>query len=103
MISISKERLESLEKLERELPMLIENAILDYKKNKLKKLHENDKNNPQSVNIRVKRYVEKHKDEINARRREKRKQKKEQLSDVATEVVENTTLAESSINELTTS
>ena len=80
MISISKERLESLEKLERELPTLIENAILDYKKNKLKKLHEKDKSNPESVNIRVKRYVEKHKDEINARRREKRKQKKEQAS-----------------------
>ena len=39
------------------------------------------------MNLRVKRYVEKHKDEINARRREKRKQKKEQASETQGSVI----------------
>jgi hypothetical protein len=53
---------------------MIEKAIQDHKKEKLKLLHQRDKLDPSLVNIRVKRYAMKHKDEINAKRREKRKQ-----------------------------
>ena len=76
IVHISVERLRQLEELESNLPKKIENAIAEYKKSNLKRLHERDKADPKSVNLRVKRYVEKHKDEINAKRREKRKQKK---------------------------
>ena len=41
-------------------------------------LHDKDKENPGAVNIRVKRYNERHKEEINARRRAKRKLEKEE-------------------------
>ena len=75
-ILISAERLQALEKLESKLPNMIETAIIDYKKDKLKKLHEKDKLDPAAVNIRVKRYALKHKDEINAKRRLKREEKK---------------------------
>ena len=51
-------------------------AIAEHKRNNLKRLHEKDKTDPKSVNIRVRRYAEKHKDEINAKRREKRRLKK---------------------------
>ena len=76
LVLICTERLKALELLEQNLPAMIEAAILEHKKNNLKKLHERDKIDPASVNLRVKRYVLKHKEEINARRREKRKLKK---------------------------
>jgi len=76
VVQVSYERLRELEALEAGLPQKIENAIAEYKKNSLKRLHERDKADPKSVNLRVKRYVEKHKEEINAKRREKRKMKK---------------------------
>ena len=76
IVRISMDRLRQLEEIESNLPKKIENAIAEYKKSNLKRLHERDKADPKSVNLRVKRYVEKHKDEINAKRREKRKQKK---------------------------
>ena len=76
LILISAERLKELEKLESKLPNMIETAIIDYKKEKLKKLHEKDKLDPAAVNLRVKRYALKHKDEINAKRRLKREEKK---------------------------
>lgn len=72
LIMISIERLKKLELLESTLPEMIESAIQGYKKNKLKMLHEKDKLNPEAVNLRVKRYNERHKDEINARRKAKR-------------------------------
>ena len=53
---------------------MIEKAIQDHKKEKLKLLHERDKLDPSLVNLRVKRYAMKHKDEINAKRRAKRKE-----------------------------
>ena len=76
-VSISKERLEMLELLEKNLPCMIQSAIDNYKKDKLKLLHEKDKLDPTLVNERVKRYAKKHKDTINAKRREKRKEIKE--------------------------
>lgn len=75
-VEISYERLAKLEALEASLPTLIQNAILEYKKSNLRRLHEKDKANPENVNKRVKRYAEKHKDEINAKRREKRRLQK---------------------------
>jgi hypothetical protein len=75
-ILICAERLKQLELLEQKLPSLITEAIAEHQRNKLRILHERDKQNPQSVNLRVKRYNERHKDEINAKRRNKRKEEK---------------------------
>lgn len=75
-VSISAERLKVLEALEASIPSMIEKAILEYKKSNLKKLHERDKANPAAINMRVKRYVERHREEINRKRREKRLQMK---------------------------
>jgi len=71
-ITISKKRLEELEDLERNLEKKIQEAILNNKKESLKRLHEKDKINPNAVKLRIKRYNEKNKDKINERRREKR-------------------------------
>lgn len=68
IIGVRRERLSSLELLEESIPSIIEKAIQDYKKDKLKKLHENDKKNPAAVNARVKRYNAKNKEKINAKR-----------------------------------
>ena len=76
-VLICSERLKKLELLEMQLPNLIEAAINEHKINKLKMLHEKDKQNPGAVNIRVKRYNERHKEEINAKRRAKRLLEKE--------------------------
>ena len=75
-ISISLERLKELEALEASIPSIIENAIKEYKNSNLQKLHERDKLNPTGINMRVKRYAERHRDEINRKRREKRKNEK---------------------------
>lgn len=75
-VQIPLERLKFLEEIEANLPKQIEMAIAEHKRNNLKRLHEKDKTDPKSVNIRVRRYAEKHKDEINAKRREKRRLKK---------------------------
>jgi len=75
-VTISLERLQMLEEMERNLPQMIKDAIEQHKKEKLKLLHEKDKLDPKSVNARVKRYAQKHKDEINAKRRAKREEQK---------------------------
>lgn len=85
LVEISAERLRALEALEARLPSMIEAAILEYKKNNLKRLHEKDKLDPTSANLRVKRYAEKHRDEINAKRREKRRLKKLEASATSSE------------------
>jgi hypothetical protein len=83
LIHISIERLQELESLESSIPSMIENAIAEYKKSNLKKLHERDKANPSAINLRVKRYVERHREEINRKRREKRlEQKKKEQEEV---------------------
>lgn len=76
LVPISEERLRALEALEADLPSRIESAVKEYKLNALKRLHERDKQNPAAVNLRAKRYAERHRDEINARRRAKRAEKK---------------------------
>ena len=76
MVPITTDRLKTLEALEASLPDLIQTAILEYKKSNLRRLHEKDKANPENVNKRVKRYAEKHREEINAKRREKRRLQK---------------------------
>ena len=75
-VLICSERLRQLELLESNMPKLITEAIAEHQRNKLRILHERDKQNPQSVNLRVKRYNERHRDEINAKRRNKRKEEK---------------------------
>ena len=90
MIEISKQRLAELEKLEQDLPTLIEKAILEHKKSNLKRLHEKDKNDPNSVKLRVKRYIAKHRDEINAKRREKRRLKSEAKNNDGSSVISTT-------------
>jgi hypothetical protein len=75
LILIPKERLIALEILEQSIPTLIEKAMNDYKKAKLKMLHDKDKLNPAGVNARVKRYNERNKDKINERRLMKRNQR----------------------------
>jgi len=75
-VLICVERLHKLELLEKNLPTLISEAIAEHQRNKLRILHERDKQNPQSVNLRVKRYNERHKEEINAKRRNKRREEK---------------------------
>ncbi len=76
-VEISVERLRQLEQLEASIPQLVEAAIKQYKQEKLRTLHEKDKQNPTAANMRARRYAEKHRDEINARRREKRRAAKE--------------------------
>lgn len=80
-ILISSARLHELESLEKNLPKMIEEAILENKKRNLKLLHEKDKSNPESVNLRVKRYALRHKETLTARRRSKREQIKKLLGD----------------------
>lgn len=76
-VCISIERLKELETLEASIPSMIEKAVHEYKTNNLKKLHERDKANPAAINLRVKRYFERHRDEINKKRREKRLEEKQ--------------------------
>lgn len=77
IVSVSLERYKELEALEAKLPQLIEEAVKEYKKSNLEKLHERDKANPAAVNARVKRYAERHREEINRRLREKRQLEKQ--------------------------
>jgi hypothetical protein len=87
LVEISVERFEELEKLERSLPDLIAKAIADSKRENLRKLHEKDKNNPEAVRNRVKRYIQKNRDKINEKRRERRKQKLLEGTEPVSEIV----------------
>lgn len=71
-VTISKKRFEELEELERKLPLLLEEARTAYKACRLQQLREKDKADLNLVRARVRRYAEKHRDTINARRRQKR-------------------------------
>jgi hypothetical protein len=77
LVSVSSDRYAELEALEKSVPDRIKEAIAQYKKESLKKLHERDKADPESVKLRMQRYIAKNRDKINERRREKRR--KEQL------------------------
>ena len=58
-VMISASHLKELQEMEKNLPRLIDEAVKEYKKAALEKLHERDRSNPATVNARVKRYVEK--------------------------------------------
>jgi hypothetical protein len=75
-VVISTERLKQLEQIESAIPNMIELALKEYKQNALKRLHEKDKLNPEAVNIRAKRYAQKNREMLNAKRREKRRLEK---------------------------
>ncbi len=75
-VIISSERLKQLEQIESSIPSMIEMALKEYKQNALKRLHEKDKLNPEAVNIRAKRYAQKNREMLNAKRREKRRLEK---------------------------
>lgn len=77
LVSVPSDRYAELEALERSVPEKIQEAIASYKKESLRKLHERDKSDPESVKLRMQRYIAKNRDKINERRREKRR--KEQL------------------------
>ena len=79
LVEVCAERFAKLEELEKNLPEIIKKAIIDYKNENLRKLHERDKNNPEAVKNRVKKYISKNKDKINEKRREKRKEKTEDI------------------------
>ena len=82
LVSVSSDRYAELEALENSIPDKIKEAIAQYKKESLKKLHERDKADPESVKLRMQRYIAKNRDKINERRREKRR--KEQLESAVT-------------------
>jgi hypothetical protein len=75
-VEVSAERLHELEKLESDLPRMIEEALKEYKQAALKRLHEKDKANPEAVNLRARRYAQKNREILNAKRREKRRLEK---------------------------
>ncbi len=75
-VIISSERLRQLEQIESAIPSMIDTALKEYKQNALKRLHEKDKLNPEAVNIRAKRYAQKNREMLNAKRREKRRLEK---------------------------
>ena len=75
-VEVSIERLKELEKLEAALPNMIEEALKEYKQAALKRLHEKDKANPEAVNLRARRYAQKNREVLNAKRREKRRLEK---------------------------
>jgi hypothetical protein len=68
------ERLRALEALETELPSIINKAKQEEKKERLAKLHERD---PEVHRKHMLEYYHEHKEEINAKRRERRLKKKE--------------------------
>jgi hypothetical protein len=73
LVEISADRLEQLEKLESQIPTMIQDALKEYKQAALRRLHEKDKANPEAVNLRARRYAQKNREILNAKRREKRR------------------------------
>lgn len=76
MVEISADRLKQLEELEAKLPIRIEEVLKEHKMAALRRLHEKDKQNPQAVNERAKRYAQRNREVLNAKRREKRRLEK---------------------------
>jgi hypothetical protein len=70
--TISKRRLDELETLERQLPYLLKNIEIAQKSERLRLLRERDRADINLVRARVRRYAEKHREVINARRRQRR-------------------------------
>lgn len=74
-VCISLERLRALEALEAGLPAMLAGAKADRDKERFATLREKDKENPEGAKDRYKKHYVANKDVINARRREKRKEK----------------------------
>ena len=72
VVLVPKRRLMELEELERRFPHLMEEAKKAYTAERLHQLRERDKADVKLVQARVQRYLEKHRDTVNARRRQKR-------------------------------
>ena len=72
-VVISETRLRELEALEASLPDLIAQAKAEAHQDRFAALRERDKANPDALTKRVLKHYNAHKDEINARRREKKK------------------------------
>lgn len=77
MITVPKETLERLLKLEADLPGLLEAAKAEERRNALERLHLRDKEDPMLARKRAKKRYMAQKDVINAQRREAYKAKKE--------------------------
>lgn len=75
-VFVPLERLRALEALEAELPAIIEKAMKDRDAERFRILHEKQKANPEPNKQRVLANYHKNKEEINAKRREKYKEKK---------------------------
>lgn len=73
LVEISAERLHRLEALEASIPVIIDAAVDKIKQARLYSLHRHDKLYPEDMRLRVKKYVERNRERINARRREKRR------------------------------
>lgn len=96
-ITISLKRYHELEELEKRLPALLDEACTAYKRKRLLELRERDKADLSLVRNRVRKYVETHKEEINERRRQKRK------TATDTSLTTNTLIMESSTNSVESS
>ncbi len=86
MVMISRAELERLQKLEAELPDIIQKAKEEEAKEALRRLHQRDKENPEAHRQRSKKLYERKKEEILAKRREAyRKRAKANAENAATQ------------------
>jgi hypothetical protein len=76
-ITIPKDEYEELLKLKADLPAMLEKAKEEEQKEALVRLHRRDKENPEGARKRALKRYNRNKDEINAKRREAYKAKKE--------------------------
>ncbi len=75
-VTISAERLRELEKLEAELPKLLEKAKEDAHAERFAMLREKDKANPEAHKERSNKWKKEHREEYNAKQRERYQKKK---------------------------
>lgn len=76
VVTISKAELKELRKLKEDLPILLEKAKEEERKDALHRLHQRDKENPEIARKRAMKRYTLNKEEINAKRREAYKLKK---------------------------
>ncbi len=76
-VIISKKEFERLQKLEADLPAMLEAAKEEERKDALTRLHQRDKENPEAAKKRYKKHYNLNKDAVNAKRREAYRLKKE--------------------------
>lgn len=82
-VTISLERLKELEAAANG-----KKSIEEYNAERFRILHEKDKADPSRITKRTKKHYELHKDEINARRREAYRKKKEEMAAAAQKLPE---------------